>query len=77
MKKYISRLCFAMSLLSVLFFFTSCKSREDKVAETIKSEMFKNLYDFESYQPIETKIDTLRRRNCRNIYPHLLFIKFK
>lgn len=61
MKKYISRLCFAMSLLSVLFFFTSCKSREDKVAETIKSEMFKNLYDFESYQPIETKIDTLRR----------------
>ena len=30
------------------------------MAETIKSDMFKSLYDFESYEPIETKIDSLK-----------------
>lgn len=35
-----------------------CKSREEKAAELIKQEMFKTLYDFESYEPIETKIDS-------------------
>ena len=34
-----------------------CQSREEKAAELIKQEMFKTLYDFESYEPIETKID--------------------
>lgn len=43
------------------FVMSACTSREEKVAETIKNEMFKTLYDFESYQPVETKIDTLRR----------------
>ena len=38
----------------------ACTSREDKVADLIKDDMFKNLYDFESYQPIETKIDSLK-----------------
>lgn len=38
--------------------FTQCKSKEDKANELIKDYMFKNLYDFESYQPIETKIDS-------------------
>lgn len=37
---------------------TGCKSREEKAAELIKQEMFKTLYDFESYEPIETKIDS-------------------
>ncbi len=40
------------------FVMSACTSREEKVAETIKNEMFKTLYDFESYQPVETKIDT-------------------
>lgn len=44
-------------LLSVILF-SGCKSREDKVAELIKQDMFKTLYDFESYEPIETKIDS-------------------
>lgn len=35
-------------------------SREKKVAETIKADPFKTLYDFDSYQPVETKIDTLK-----------------
>lgn len=37
---------------------SSCKSKEEKAAEMIKNEMFKTLYDFESYQPIETKVDS-------------------
>lgn len=51
-----SIVCFILVALLI----SACTSREEKVAETIKSEMFKTLYDFESYQPIETKIDTLR-----------------
>ena len=36
-----------------------CKSKEEKISELIKEEMFKTLYDFESYEPIETsKIDS-------------------
>lgn len=52
--------------LFVVFLFTcslgniSCMSREKKVAETIKADPFKTLYDFDSYQPVETKIDTLK-----------------
>lgn len=37
---------------------TCCKSKEEKAAEIIKKEMFKTLYDFESYQPIETVVDS-------------------
>lgn len=37
---------------------TGCKSKEEKAAEIIKKEMFKTLYDFESYQPIETTVDS-------------------
>lgn len=32
----------------------NCQSKEDKAAEFIKNELSKTLYDFESYQPIET-----------------------
>ena len=45
----------------VVLFVAACSSREDKVAELIKKEMFSTLYDYDSYQPVETKIDTLRR----------------
>lgn len=38
----------------VPFLFASCKSKEDKAAELIKTELSKTLYDFDSYQPIET-----------------------
>lgn len=37
---------------------TGCKSKEEKAAEMIKNEMFKTLYDYESYQPIETTVDS-------------------
>lgn len=39
-------------------FFAGCKSKEEKAQEAIKKEMFKTLYDFESYEPIETKVDS-------------------
>lgn len=45
-------------LATVVLVMTGCKSREEKAAELIKQEMFKTLYDFESYEPIETKIDS-------------------
>lgn len=44
--------------LAATFILTGCKSKEEKVAELIKNEMFKTLPDFDSYQPIETKIDS-------------------
>jgi len=47
-------------LLSFLFtlFLSGCQTREDKAAKLIKDAMFKHLYDFSSYEPIETKIDS-------------------
>ncbi len=36
--------------------FTACKSKEDKATELVKNELSKTLYDFESYEPIETKV---------------------
>lgn len=38
----------------------SCQSRDAKISKLIKEEMFRTLYDFESYEPIETsKIDSV------------------
>lgn len=34
----------------------SCKSKEDKALALIDKEMFKTLYDYESYEPVDTKI---------------------
>lgn len=45
-------------LMAIALMMVGCKSREEKAAELIKQEMFKTLYDFESYEPIETKIDS-------------------
>lgn len=41
--------------LSVLAF-ASCMSKEEKAAQLINTEMSKTLYDFDSYEPIETKV---------------------
>lgn len=51
MKKYY--LFFLVPLLIL-----GCQSREEKAQELIKQDMFKTLYDFASYEPIETKIDS-------------------
>ena len=56
MKNIISYFLIAILAFSVI----SCKSREEKALETIREEMNKTLDDFNSYEPIETKIDSLK-----------------
>ena len=45
-------------LVTTSIFLVGCKSKEEKAQEAIKKEMFKTLYDFNSYEPIETKVDS-------------------
>lgn len=37
-------------------FLISCKSNEEKINDLIREQMFHTLYDYQSYEPIETKI---------------------
>ena len=43
-------------LFTSIFLFAACKSKEEKAAELIRNELSKTLYDFDSYQPIETSV---------------------
>ena len=53
MKKFI----LILAAVIVAFTVTSCKSKEEKAAEElIKQELSHVLYDFESYEPIETVV---------------------
>lgn len=47
--------------LSVLLAFTlvSCASKEEKANKLIKQYMYESLYDFESYEPMKTTVDSL------------------
>lgn len=45
-----------VSIAILAIFMVSCQSKEEKAAEFIKNELSKTLYDFESYQPIETTV---------------------
>ena len=47
---------FAILILGIFMF--SCSSNESKVEDLISDYMFKNLNDFDSYEPIETKVDS-------------------
>ena len=60
LKKYFMRKLPILLLLLPLFF-VGCKSNEEKVAELIKNELSKTLYDFESYSPIETVVTEAKR----------------
>ena len=44
--------------IPVLCLLVSCKSKEEKALELIDQQMFQTLYDYESYQPVETKLDS-------------------
>lgn len=44
----------SISFVFCLFLVCSCKSKEEKAAEVIREHLSKTLYDFESYDPIET-----------------------
>lgn len=45
-----------LMLAAMAIIFAGCQSKEEKAAELIKEELSKTLYDFESYQPIETTV---------------------
>ena len=45
-------------IIPVLCLLASCKSKEEKALELIDQRMFQTLYDYESYQPVETKLDS-------------------
>lgn len=52
-----------MKKVSLVFFviallLSACQSKEEKANELIKAELYKTLYDFSSYEPIETTIDS-------------------
>ena len=52
-----------MKKVSLVFFvivllLSACQSKEEKANEMIKEELYKTLYDFSSYEPIETTIDS-------------------
>lgn len=47
-----NRILFIIMASAILL--SGCKSKEEKAAELIKDELSKTLYDFDSYQPIET-----------------------
>jgi hypothetical protein len=47
---------YAIIAVISLLCFTACKSKEEKATELIKMELSKTLYDFGSYEPIETTI---------------------
>lgn len=45
-----------MMVVMFAIYMVSCQSKEEKAEEFIKNELSKTLYDFESYQPIETTV---------------------
>lgn len=45
-------------LLAVAICLAGCASKEKKALKLIDKEMFSTLYDYDSYQPVETKIDS-------------------
>ena len=47
-------------MVIMAFFISGCQSREEKALATIRESMNKTLDDFKSYEPIETKIDSLK-----------------
>lgn len=59
-------------LVIVSLIISSCKSKEEKAQEIIKEEMFKTLYDFDSYEPIETKVDS----SFYSIYTDTAILKY-
>lgn len=65
-------LMFGVLLLS------ACSSKEDNATETIKNEMFKTLYDFNSYEPIETTFDSLKKDKYGDtlIFSNVMMIKY-
>lgn len=50
------KIILVLAAVIVTFTVTSCKSKEEKAAELVKQELSHVLYDFGSYEPIETVV---------------------
>jgi hypothetical protein len=63
------------TFLAVIIF-VGCQSKEEKAYKLIKDDMFKILYDFSSYEPVETVLDSaytsVYRDSCIREYAILL-----
>lgn len=46
-------------IFTILMMVCSCASKEDKANKLIDGYMYKHLHDYKSYEPIETKLDTM------------------
>ena len=55
---YTKRFLKCLLFLALFTSLTACKSKEDKALALIDKQMFSSLYDYESYQPVETQIDS-------------------
>ena len=47
-----------LPIILIAFIFTACQSNEKKANKLIKDDLYKSLYDFASYEPVETIIDS-------------------
>lgn len=47
---------FALTVMLMIMF--ACQTKEEKALKLIKDDLFKTLYDFASYEPIEISIDS-------------------
>lgn len=47
-----------LMLCSVVLLFSCQSTLEERAQEAVKAELYKNLYDFDSYEPLETKVDS-------------------
>lgn len=63
MKKLLSMAIFS----AVLFGLVSCKSEKAKGEDLIRDYMYKTAYDFDSYEPIETKVEKCNRTIWSNL----------
>lgn len=55
MKRFLS---FGIATMMVISSLSGCKSNEQKAEDLIRDYMFKHLHDYDSYEVVETKVDT-------------------
>lgn len=63
-------------VLVAVLIFVSCESREEKIQKAISQELKGVLYDFDSYEPVKTKIDSAFSSGCVDSEVVSLFSSF-
>lgn len=76
-ERMMKKLLLSLLAITICLSFNQCKSKEDRANELIKDYMFKSLYDFGSYEPIETKFDsafhTIYTDSTARFYAYYIF----